>query len=463
MKRESSNKLKTDILFVDTWRFGIKLHYLPLFKYLREWCPNISMRALHRESLYSRHNSIAEVDIIEGLECYDVSYFPWQRDLERIIQEFHPRIIMILTHSFLFDRSIIKLCRRIGIRTIFLQHGAVRFSLQKPKLKLYLLPAVYLDKARRYLLYYLPVYFRVAAPEDPLCMLRPSFLRFLLGSLFLNYWSIPPKATSEIRADQALVYGEFYAKAFKRLHGYRDDQVHVVGNPTFDLLVDLANQDEIGRRNNWLEDRGLNPNRKTVTYIAQPLVEDRFVRKSDFETHLSLLLDQVAGEGMNLVIKLHPRNAGEFLSMGRKQGVYIERTELTESVYYADVVLGHFSTALGLAIAAVKPLVLWNPFKVTSTLVAGGFQQLIAIAHVANTPGELKGVLSLVRNDGWLPDQRRYQSWLREYSYFDRTEKAVQRIAQRLITEYRSSTGNIEEERSRSRKTIHYLFQKDLG
>jgi len=445
MKRASDNNLKTDILFIDTWRVGIKLHYLPIYKYLQSLHINITIKALHRESLYARGESIPKIDCIDGLECYDISYFPWRRNLERIIRQFNPRIVMLLTHSFLFDRAIIRLCRRMGIRTIFLQHGAVRFSPHKPKQKPYLLPAIYLDKARRYLSYYLPVYFRVTAPEDPLCMLRPDFLRFLFGSLILNYTLVPPKPTSEVRADQALVYGEFYAEKFKRLHGYQDNQVHIVGNLTFDSMVDIAKK-AIVERESWLRARRLDPTRRMITYLPQPFVEEGYVGKSEFQRYLGVLGNQVKEKELNLIIKLHPRNdIALFRSLMDKEFIAIEEKDLVESVYFSDAVVGHFSTALGLAIVAYKPLIIVDTFKSMSGSF-GDPEDLKSVAHVVTTQNKLGNTLENLSNNDWKCDRSAYNDWKRKYSHFDPKEKVVQRIAKYLIAEYKALTENIGEE-----------------
>jgi hypothetical protein len=380
MRNTTNDNLKTDILCVDFWRAGLKVHCLPIYKQLARVSPSITMKAFHRESLYARGESVPKIDCIDGLECYDISYFPWRHNLERIIRQFNPRIVMILTHSFLFDRAIIRLCRRIGIRTIFLQHGAVLFELRRIKPKLYLLPAMYLDRARRYLSYYLPVYFRVTATEDPLSVLRPSFLRFLLGSLVLNYALVPPKPTSEVRADQALVYGQFYVERFEHLHGYQDNQVHIVGNLTFDPLIDVAKRGARGRET-WLRSRGLDPARRTITYLPQPFVEDGYTSKSEFQSFLAVLTDQVNEKELNLIIKLHPRNSVDlFSALVGKEAVAIEQSDLVESIYYCDAVIGHLSTALGLAIAAHKPLIIWDLIKMKVSL-SSVFQEYSSVAH----------------------------------------------------------------------------------
>ena len=416
---------------------GLKVHCLPIYKQLARLSPSVTMKAFHRESFYARGEFVPKVDCIDGLECYDISYFACPRDLERIVRQFNPRIVLILTHSFLFDRAIIKLCRRLSIRTVFLQHGAVSFSLRRLKLKPSSLPAIYLDKARRYLLYYLPIYFRVTAPEDPFFMFRPSFLRFLLGSLILNYTFVPPKPTSEVRADQALVYGEFYAERFEHLHGYQDNQVHIVGNLTFDALVDVANRGAIGRES-WLRDRGLDPIRRTITYLSQPFVEDGHVGKSEFQSYLAMLTDQIKEKELNLIIKLHPRNSIDlFSALLGKEAVTIEQSHLVESIYYCDAVIGHLSTALGLAIATHKPLIIWDVFKTTRSYL-NTWQEFSSVAHVVTSLDELRDELNAVNNNDWTCDRALCAEWLRKYSYSNPEEKAVQRITEFLLAEYAS-------------------------
>jgi len=394
------------------------------------------MKAFHRESLYVRGEPVPKIDCIDGLECYDISYFPWRRNLERIIRQFNPSLVIMLTHSFLFDRAIIRLCRRIGVRTIFLQHGVINFSLGGARLKLHLLPAMYLDKARRYLLYDLPIFFKVMAPEDPLCMLKPSFFQFLARRLILNYRFIPPHRASEVPADQALVYGEFYAEKLKRLHGYQDKQLHIVGNLTFDPLIDLA-ESGAGGRESWLSARGLDPTRKTVVYLPQPLVEGGYCSQSEFQKYLAMLADQLTEKELNLVIKLHPRNDVNLFSVAlSNQYVAIEETDLAGSVYFSDAVVGQSSTALGLAIAAYKPLIIWSMSKGQS-FFSGRLEELDSVAYVVESPEDLGLVLDAISSTDWACNVKLYNEWLQKYSYFKLEEKAVQRIAAALIAEYR--------------------------
>ena len=437
--------LKTDILLIDTLREGTEVHCLPIYKELAHLAPHINMKTFHRESLYSRGASVPKVDCIEGIERYDISYFPWRRNLERIIRQFNPRVVLLLTHSFLFDRAVISLCRRIGIQTIFLQHGAVNFSAYKPQPTLYMWPAIYVNKFRLYLFYYLPMYFKAVAPADPLCMLRLSFVKFLVGSFFVNYAFVPPRPTPEVRADQALAYGEFYAEKFKRLHGYQDNQVHIVGNPTFDPVIDVAKSGAMERKR-WLRARNLDPSKKSITYLAQPLVEEGYVSKHEFQKYLATLVRQAKIKGLNLIIKLHPRNnVGLFPPFTNKECIAIEENNLAESVYFSDVVIGHYSTALGLAVAACRPVIIWNAFKSMSGPLLDP-ENLESIARVATSQDELESILEDLSNNEWEYDRRLYNEWMQQYSYFDPKEKAIQRIAKWLIAEYKAPTENLGEE-----------------
>lgn len=446
MGRVRKDTLKTDILFIDIWMASTKTHFVPIYKQLQMVAPELAVKALHTGRIVTRDRSLPKVTHIDGLGCYDVSYFRHPRRLREILRYFSPSIVVVLTPSFLFDRAIIQLCRDMGITTFFLQHGAINFSIRKPALKASKILSVYADKARRYLLYYLPVYATIVFPHDCLFFFKPRFIKFLIGSIFRNYAFSPPKSLPKIHTDHALVYGKWYAETVKNMYGYQDNQVHIVGNLTFDPMADIDKRD-IVRRETWLKARKLDPTRRTITYLPQPLVEEGYVEKSEFQSYLAVLANQVKEKELNLIIKLHPRNdVAIFRPLMDKELIAVEEKDLAESIYFSDAVVGHSSTALGLAIVAYKPLIIWNTFESMS----GSFldpEDLKSVAHVATTQSELGSTLEGLSNNEWKCDRSPYNGWMRKYSHFDLKEKAVERITTYLIAEYKRLTGKSGEDR----------------
>lgn len=430
--------LKTDVLCIDFGRAGIAQHCLPICRQLHSLAPNLRVKALHRESLYAdRSREVPQEDIIEGLECYDISYFPHRRNLKRVLKEFDPTIVLMLTHSFLFDRAIIRLCRKLGIRSVYLQHGAVNLSLRKPLPKARWLLPIYLRKVARYALFYLPVYVLATWPEDPFSIFRPQFLRFLLGSIFSNYSLVPPEPTSEVRADRAWVYGAFYAEKVQSLHGYQDSDVCIVGNPTFDPMVPLM-QGKTQSRENWLRERRLDPTRGTLTYLPQPVVEEGYVDRADFDRFMTALATQTAECGFNLLVKLHPRSDPSlFSALNTRPGVAVGSLHLSECIFHSDVVLGHFSTALGLAVAVHKPVLIWDLSKGLARAF-GNLEGLRSIARVIASADELAVTLRGIRDGEWQCDVQMYDRWLDEFACFAPDEPAAKRIARLLIREYKA-------------------------
>ncbi|MDQ7841962.1 MAG: hypothetical protein RDU83_13215 [bacterium] len=284
------------------------------------------------------------------------------------------------------------------------------------------------------MLHFGPMYFRAVVVEDPIFFLRPSFLTFVLGSFCRNYGFAPPQPMDEVRADLALVHGEFHSQKLQVLNGYSPSQVLVVGAVDSDeMLVALSSPSHKLRRQSWLLARGLDPSRPTLTYIAQPLVEDGFVSRRRFQAFLRDLAQEASSHGFNLLAKAHPRSSGRaFDSLAHHSCFFAGTDSLADSILYSDVVLGHTSTALGLAVAVRKPLLVW-PYVTHGEFEAEVTQQLLEVARPVRSRDELACALRELVSPDWEADHKLYENWLRKYYYFDPTRGAGERIAEILI------------------------------
>jgi len=434
MRTSSKEGGPCDVLFVVPWAQALLFNnVLPLYETLKTRAPHIVVKALHAERYAGGGRSSPIFRSIGGLECYDISYFKQPHNLRSVLGVLQPRIVVTLDQSFLFGRALIKACRGLGIRTVFLQHGVISFADRKASSELRLRAQV--SRLRRYALHFGPMYFRTATSEDPWFFLRPSFLKFVVGSFFRNYGFVPPKASEEARADLALVYGEAHSQKLQEVAGYRPGQVFVVGCVDSDELLEIAVDEAKGLgRERWFAERALDPARPTLTYLSQPLVEDRAVSKRWFEGFLGDLVGVTFSRRLNLVIKIHPRNSADVLGMlSGVPGVCVEKGRLASCIYYSDFVLGHTSTALSLAVAARKPILVW-PYAPHGEFEKQLVAPFLEVGEMVASREELERALQELESSDWRADDALYESWLRRFYFFDPARRARDRMADILLS-----------------------------
>jgi len=295
----------------------------------------------------------------------------------------------------------------------------------------------YLNRLRRYVVHLLPLYFSAAVRDDPLFMMRPAFIRLVVGSLFRNYAFVPPEPVLEVRADLALVYGELYKEKVCLFHGYDPSQVRVVGAMDSDALVALSDSSSPSRdRSSWLSRRRLRPERRTLTYLVQPLAEDGLMDRKDYVALLRSVIEEAARNRLNLVVKAHPRSSHLLYdTVAEFPDVWIESTDLAASVHYSDVVLGHYSSALNLAVAERKAVLVWAPFGDVK-FVRDITDRWSGVATYVSRGDNLGDALRNAIASPVDPGSTVYDAWLRRYYHFDGQEKVAKRVAEILIGEF---------------------------
>jgi len=169
-----------------------------------------------------------------------------------------------------------------------------------------------------------------------------------------------PRPSDELVADLALVYAEEYGEFYKKIYGYRDKNIKIVGMP---FLNDLDAQDSINRK----EIRSLqnvNDNKKIAVYIEDANVESGskgWTTNSRLE-YLKEISELCRNNNVFLVIKLHPGNNDKTLLAKRltSQGntVVLNNYALRNLIRQADFVIGHVSTVLMFAVTSYKPILI---------------------------------------------------------------------------------------------------------
>lgn len=176
------------------------------------------------------------------------------------IQEHSPDIVVLFSHR-VPDLILIAACRDLDVPTVMVQHGIYVDMDYGPG-------AFFSEKALRYLRLMPEL-----AKESDLPLAR-----------LLRPWDLQQHSD---RADHALVYGAGYVAYFGEHYGYSPDDCTVVGYPDYDGWE--PGEPESG-----------------VCYIAQSVVEDGRVARSQFEDFVRILCE--IAERTALSVKLHPRS-----------------------------------------------------------------------------------------------------------------------------------------------------------
>lgn len=427
---KSDDLKETDILFIDNLKGPCYRIISPLLNEIKSKKNGLTAKMLHLESINKRDH-VPENERRNNLDIYDISYFDKSLDIRSIISNFSPKIIMTFNQTRLFDRALINVANDLEIKIIYLQHGKISFRENKSpnQFKIKSLK----NKARRYFWYFLPSYFYSMLKVRPNRLLEPDLYKFIVGSLFRNYAFVPPKPTSEVRADLALVYGSFYKERIVELHGYEDENVKVVGNLDLDELVDI--QEENSSEWNNISKNGVFTNsRKTLTYLTQPIVQGGHLEKIEYKNWVKNLCDRSEDIGFNLILKLHPReNASLYKDVIENyDNVFLFNESLFKVVFLSDFILSHYTTAIDLAVALFKPIIIFDITDDRDKIESLYFHD---IAPVASVQSEVFSLLEDLSSEEFDVNRESYKSWLDKFSYFDPEEKAVKRVANIILEE----------------------------
>jgi len=351
------------VLFVDYWTRAVASHFAPIAQRLER--DGLECLVLHFGS--ARKRGVPAYENVGGLPCYDFRFFE-SRDLTYMIRQVSPDIVVLLNCRHLFDRALIRAARFLGVTTVFIQHGleVLPYSTDIKQTAGQKFRGVrYLRALWGYPRELLDMYLRVLARTDPVFILRrntwSSLIRLLTSPAEFVY---SPRPDPDICCDWALVYGEHSREIYLR-HGYPPDRIVIVGNPFLDETFRQAGtQPSEQAKRAWRERLRLDPERRTVLYLTTPYVESNlagWTHKSrcllnEMLHHVILALD------LNLVVKTHPgEDAASYMAIYRSKpnvALISGGYDVLELVRYADVVVGHESTALMQAVVLRKPLLL---------------------------------------------------------------------------------------------------------
>lgn len=215
------------ILFFDYWLKGLH-NITPLYDSLS---PSFECCLLHASSLQGikelKHKKIGSLD------CYDLSYFEGV-SIRKALEAIRPDVIVVFNTTYILDRAIFLEAKKLGIITIFFQHGSRR-NITKENFNKYQARS-FSDffNGRKFLksVRYIREYLRAKPIAIPSMLITFHVIfEFLLRPKKAKLF---PCNSGECMADYCCVYSED-EKAYYKTLGYMDDQIKVTGNPKLKL------------------------------------------------------------------------------------------------------------------------------------------------------------------------------------------------------------------------------------
>lgn len=373
----------TDVIFFDYWTRGVR-HFATIDKRLKQL--GYSTRLVHMGS--TRKEPTDERCYVDNISCHDISYY--NGSLITMLKKERPKVVLLLNNQT-EDKIIVRACRALNIKTIFLMHGALsmpgvlevnakitdsafglvaRLSRVIKYCKLYI---QYMQAAK------LNHMFSLLDYEIPLYLVR---LAYSPGKTVMSYWKYKDSC-----ANIALVYTENDKELFIKKVGYRSEQVKKIGNYNLD---ELFIKSQTMAHSNDIE----NKTSPYVVYIENGLSNQTYQVKGWTETLVASEVKQLSNifeqRGYRFKLKLHPSsNYSELISAlkDEKNIEIIYHCDLAELIIHSSLVLGQSSTVLMMALAIHKPILLLSIPPLTLQLLtyhANEFGRLVTSFEQVN-------------------------------------------------------------------------------
>lgn len=314
-------------------------------------CPylhNCEILVLHNSKMQPGQKK-TDVDI----DNIDVSCLTYN-EIKQILKEWSPDVCVLYNFRGIIDQFFIRICRECGIKIYFLAHGILSDDI----LTIRRMSSQGLWLRMKRLLWQFRQYFSLIRHSDSPKIEIKIFYRILFKN---NFASNP--------FDKYFVYGDrclnFLSKLYKLKKG---ENAFTVGYPLFES--EAQKETSIS----YVE----NTTSKGVLYVHQPFILDNYARISyeeerDFLLNLAYKLLPIYSD---FTIMLHPReDIKHYESLYEGTPIKVIQSPNDYKLFVdAQLVLGHYSTALLFALYFNKPtFIIDYPTLNTPNLYKGVF------------------------------------------------------------------------------------------
>lgn len=343
------------ILFYDCFTKGVGPVISPINNILPK--DKFQTKLLHFESIYDFR--FPKYIKKEGLDCYDFSYYQTY-NIKKILKEEKPDLVIFFDKRGLTDRAGVLAAKALNIKTLQIQHGSeAPLSLDRNSdyFKNTFGLNFYLGNLRRIAISFF-TYFITVVSCEPFYFLNPKKWLYLFW-LFVNPRKHYFLYADETKCQKVLIFGEHDRAHYKKIEGYDNSEIIVIGNLYLDAAAGLSDKEEEKKMP-----------LKRALLISSPVIEDKVfgwteeVRKKFLINIFRFLKEKKVG----LTIKIHPRerlvdyeNIFKYIQDKPK----ITKDEnLDKLILTSDFVIGTYSTALMNAVFLKRPLIIADWLKV---------------------------------------------------------------------------------------------------
>jgi len=345
--------MEVDVVYFDYWTRGIR-HFTKI---------DVDVKACGLNSLLvhlgSQRGELTQKDqIISGIKCADLAFYG--NDLVSMLKRERPKVVLLLNNQT-EDKVIIRACRNLGIKTLFLMHGVLTPQ-DKVDETTDLVDSAFgaadrINRIPKYLRLFRQ-YLRAAMVGhlhtvfDPEIYLYFARQAFSPGGNLAGKWKYRDSCT-----DIAIVYSEEDKQLFCSCFGYPEDRIKVVGNYNLDDLygVNLVH----------LSSASQDTSRSYVVYVENGFSDPKYTVKGWTENLVADEVESLAdicGEfGYKIILKLHP--SSDYLTLLERTSEHanietVLHCDLSKLIAGADFVVGQSSSVLMMAVAVRKPVVI---------------------------------------------------------------------------------------------------------
>ncbi len=288
-----------------------------------------------------------------NIDNIDISCFSYY-EIKQILQEWSPDICVLYNFRGIIDQFFIRICRTCNIKTYFLAHGILSDDILT--VKKISSQGLWLRVKR--LSWQIRQYFSLICHSDS----PMTELKIFYNVLFKNKFDSNP-------FDKYFVYGDrclnFLSKIYKLKKG---ENAFTVGYPLF----------ESEEQKKQSADSIENVTPKGVLYVHQPFILDNYVQISyeEEKNFLLSLANKLFPIYCDFTMMLHPReDIKHYKSLYKGTPIKVIQSPNDYRLFVgAELVLGHYSTALLFALYFNKPtLIIDYPTLNTPNLFKGVF------------------------------------------------------------------------------------------
>jgi hypothetical protein len=340
-----------DILYFDYWTRGVR-HFIPIDLAIKS--NGLKSMLIHLGS--QRGELPSQDNHISGIHCRDLSFYG--SDFLSMLEYERPKVVVLL-NSLTEDKIIVRYCRNLGIKTIYMMHGLLVPQENMNQLAITVNSTFSLfDRLKR-----VPKFFNLfkhylrAAMQGGMSEVFDMeiyiyFIRHGLspGGNFAGKWKYRDSC-----ADLALVYSDEDRQLFSSSYGYNEKNIVVVGNCSLDDLyvsyskkITCTDNQSSGKYVVYVEG-GLSDPKYSLPGWTEDRIADEVISLANISRDL----------GYRFILKLHPSSDySKLLERVDDQPniTSVLNCDLTELILDSDLVMGQSSTVLMMALAINKPV-----------------------------------------------------------------------------------------------------------